>query len=290
MSFSESSPFLAAEHSPERLRQDIEKGKQFYEYFKNKEVFGERFIGFDHLEERFTLPDGTKCLEVNEELKNHAYQSLAQKFNEPDIGVWWDSILCGLLPKDEIKRKKWILFYHPKAEMRTSLENPALRGPVSIRSLMSVMDTGLVAQGKTTRFVRYLWGELENESSLNDALTEGWELVTEEMAPDTRSKTLDGQNAVIHNLSEAEYFERLQRKSRKPIDIVFDCALAQASGVPHLTGWNYERTQQQTDAESVGGRLPGRFMVVGSSKADGVIVLAPLPSNVDSCIGSCPSR
>lgn len=314
MSFSESSPspFLAPENSPERERQDIEKGKKLYEFFRSKEMFDRRFIGFDNLEERFSLPDGTRCLEVTDELKNHAYRTLAQKFHEGDVAVWWDRIQIGkdipisaglsqkdvqkwlieqnALPGDEMKKKKWMLIYHPKAEMRTSLEDPALRGPITIRSLMSVVDTGLTNQGRATRFVRFLWEVLEGESWLNDTLAEGWEFVTEEMEPTSRSKTLDAQNKAIRDLSEDEYFERSERKFRKPIDIVFDCALAQAAGVPHLAGYNYERTQQLTDAEALGDGSPGGFVRVGRSSIRGVSVSVNLPSDVPSDIGACPFR
>jgi hypothetical protein len=98
---------------------------------------------------------------------------------------------------------------------------------------MTMIDGNLQNQGTSTRFVRYLWEELEGESWLN---TPGWKLVSRELIPETRSATMDAQHSVMQALpTQEQFFFATHQSPRNPTDIVFDCALARANGVVHLT-------------------------------------------------------
>lgn len=280
---------------------EVKRGIELYECFNRPEFFDNRFCGFETIDDMFRLPDGTKLLEVNDEMREHAFRSLAQKFHEGDIGLWWDRIQIGDpdhggLPKCELDQ--WMLFYRPEALMRTSLTDPKQRGPISLASLMSVVDAGRQQQGHSTRFVRYLWESLQNESWLKNPITPGWNLVTQFAVASSASQNLEAQNAAVRDMPEDRYFLREHRVPRTPVDIVFDCANAQESGVPHLLEYSvgFERTQQKTDRErivdgrSVAVRHPWEIVNVGHSLPHGMRVQGSLARSASTGVGACLSR
>lgn len=269
----------------EKKRREIMEGERLYNGFKER--FGDGFLGFETLETLFTLPDGAKLLETNQELKDHAYQSLYEKFHEHDgeLWVWLDRIARGELPEDELSH--WMLVYHPEANMKNREEEYE---PISIESLWWNIDAQRKRRHRPTKWIRSIEDRLIGEPWMHQKLTPGWTIVSRDMLEETRNKDIDQQNIYVKEPAEDRYFERKFRKTRTPIDIVFDCALAQENKTPHLTGFNFERTQQRVNLRGYGERMTEYSVIVGGSQSDGVIIYINLPTIGSRDLGMCIVR
>ncbi len=251
-----------AETNPDRAYQEM------------RELFGEKFLGCEAVEQAFTLQNNQKLLEFNPSQKAEAARLLAEFVNEPDVKQFMDKVKRG-----EIKPGGWQL----RLQVGTLTDQKShLEVPLTMAALEQRLAPDMKARKQGKLLYEASWYKTEQFYTA-DTMPLQWVLSTDEVVPATLGKNHEAQTKELEKFAKNNglQFDPVQSRSQ-PLEALYRSFV--------MLRTHGRRTLENTYDWSATKSSDGHLVFVGDCDARGAFVGRSHPERVRDYIGSSFSR